>query len=354
VLALCALLAGLAIAAALLSGTGSEDAPRAAEGPERTAPAVGAERVAVQGAAGAQDPAAESEPIRAGSLVLPRRKRLEGSDPLAALRPERFAGRGEIRVRCATRPGAVFPERWVLELAPARALIGSERAESRRLELDGNERETVVSDLPLAGYEVRASAPLCSAEPVLLLLSQPSHTSLAAELRREPAGFNTGSVVPDVGDTVEGFELWLESTPGGARSAARTNAFGAYRFEGVLNGEYRLHLGAPEAPLREPFEIAFQAPTLTMRPIEVPALCELEVVVYDAAGLLVGDALLQGWSTTGGRVEGRTDVRGSFAARLLPPGAYTLIATHERLGRGRGRAELVPGRPAQVVLFLGP
>jgi hypothetical protein len=45
---------------------------------------------------------------------------------------------------------------------------------------------------------------------------------------------------------------------------------------------------------------------------------------------------------------------GRFAERLLPAGSYTLIATHERLGRGRGRAELAPDRPAEVDIFLRP
>ena len=349
------LLAAAALGAALLSVGDSAGPPRAAEGPAEAPPrpAVTVAPVASpseEGSVTAGDP----EPPRAGPLILPRRRSVEHTDPLAALRPERFAGRGEIRVRCTTRPGVPFPERWVLELAPARALIGGELAEARVIELDGSVRETVVSDLPLAGYEVRASAPLFAAEPVLLLLSQPSRTSLAAELRLEAAGFITGLVLTPEGAPVEGFELWLESSPAGPRAAASTNALGAYRFDGVLNGEYRLHVGAPEAPLREPFEIAFQAPTLTMRPIEVPALCELEVVVFDAAGLVVGDALLQGWCPTGGRVEGRTDVMGRFAERLLPAGSYTLIATHERLGRGRGRAQLAPDRPAEVDIFLRP
>ena len=74
----------------------------------------------------------------------------------------------------------------------------------------------------------------------------------------------------------------------------------------------------------------------------------------DAAGRLVEGALIQGWPTAGGRVEGHTDVRGPFAARLLASGEYTLIATHGRCGRGRGRVGLAPGQPAQAVLYLGP
>jgi hypothetical protein len=371
VLLLVVLLAGAALAAALLSTGTAGRPPRAARGPADgstgpVAPAAAEDSAALPIA---EDLATESvDARRAGPLVLPRRRSIQrSSDPLAALRPERFAGRGEIRVRCTTPPGVPFPERWVLELGPARALIGSELAETRRIELDGSVRETVVSDLPLAGYEVRASAPLFSAEPVLLLLSQPNHTSLAAQLRLEAAGFVTGRVVDPDGAPVEGFELWLEETNEvraengeviaqlqGERRSAVTDVLGVYRFDGVLNGEYLLHVGPLDVPLREPFDIAFRAPTLTMPPIEVPALCELEVEVYDAAGLLVGDALVQGWSTSGGRVAGRTDVRGRLAVRLLPPGEYTLLATHERLGRGRGRAALAPGTPAREEISLRP
>jgi hypothetical protein len=296
-------------------------------------------------------------------LELPPRRPRGRGEPLAALSPERFAGTGEIRAVCRTRKGVDFPERWTLELAPARALIGSEHAEERRLELDGATREALLTDLPLAGYELRASAPEMSAEPVLLLLSAPHHTALSAELLLEPAGIVVGLVVDPDGDPVEGLELWLERTGGAWTSGAtptpglhvRTNALGAYRFEGVLNGEYGLHVGPPGAPLRDPIEIGFQSPTLTMRPIEVPALCALEVRVYDAAGLVVEDALLQGWCASGGgRIEGRTDVFGRYGARHVPPGEYTVIATHERLGSTRGRVQLAPDEPAELELSFRP
>jgi hypothetical protein len=65
------------------------------------------------------------------------------------------------------------------------------------------------------------------------------------------------------------------------------------------------------------------------------------------------DASVQGWSQSGGRIEGRTGPLGTLTARFLPPGEYTVVVTAGTQGRGRGRARLEPGTPGQVDVRLG-
>lgn len=356
------LLTHLATRSASDEGTGAADPGRTAgaASPARTPPEFRAGS-AGESPGGPQAPAADlsagdgSDVPRAGPLLLPPRRVSTERDLLAATRPERLQGRGEIRVRASAGAGATFPERWTLHAGPAAALIGGDRAESRTVEVEGARREVVLADLPLGGYELRASAEALDSEPQLLLLTAPDRTRATVTLVLEPigTGFVVGSVVDAEGLPVGGLAVSLSSARTGEVSSTTTDALGAYRFSAVRDGEYRLVVGALENPLVAPKELAFQAPTLTMRPIVAPPLCELEVRVLDVAGLVVADASVQGWSQSGGRIEGRTGPLGTLSARFLPPGEYTVVVTAGEQGRGRGRARLEPGTPGQVDVRLG-
>jgi len=275
-------------------------------------------------------------------------------DPLAQISPRRFEGSGTLRVRLTARPGVAFPERWTLVVAPSKVLIGGEHASSRRIELSSGEREFVLDDLPLGGYEVRAEAPAMSSAPVLALLARPDETEADLVLEIYPAGFLAGAVFDEAGVPVEGLEVVLESATDRSRRSATTAHDGRYRFDDVLDGEYSLSAGGPERPLAPPLDIGFLAPSLHAPAITVPILGALEIRVLDRAGQPVPDARVEGYAHEGGRIDARTDERGDALARFLAPGEYVLFASHPERGQGRARGAVRAGEHAAVELRLGP
>jgi hypothetical protein len=262
--------------------------------------------------------------------------------------PRRFDGRGTLRGLVRTPRGVAFPERWRVVVEPSELLEGRERAERRAVELAGDVREFLLDDLPLGGYAVRAEAEGMNSPTLhVLLVRQSPAQYVTTELT--PAGTIDGSVVDAAGLPAEGVELVLASARG-ERRTARTDPAGRYEFPRVLDGEYTLWVGSPEAPLLPPLELAFQAPALAVPLRELPPLGELEIEVVDDTLAPVPDVAVRGFGAARGRIEARTDATGRALARHLPPGEYRIEAL-DALGRkGKLYAQVVAGERASIAM----
>ena len=304
--------------------------------------------------AGERQPPPATAAVREGVLqeLLPRPGPLPESEPLRLFDRERFDGVGTLRVRARTPPGVPFPEHWTLVLEPSDVLIGGQYARGRRLAVAGGEQELVLEDVPLGGYSVRAEAARMNCERKLILLAQPNERDRPVFLELKPAGFLTGRVLDAEGGDVPGVSVVLEALASGTRRTALTDPAGAYLFEGVLDGEYRLFAGVPESPLAPARELAFTAPSLTMPDIELPVLGQLELLVLEPGDLPAPDLHVTGYGKQGGRIDVTTDEHGEAVARFLPAGWFTVLAHHGDGGRTRVRVELEPGQSRSVVIVL--
>ncbi len=256
-----------------------------------------------------------------------------------------------IRGFADTEAGLAFPQRWTLVLEPARALLGDEPAQPRRVEFERGEQEFSVDGLPLAAYELRAEADGMNGKPVAVVLQRGSADPYV-QLVLTRSGAIDGYVLEESGVPVEGLKMVLEQLPNGHRRGALTDAAGRYVFERVLDGEYRLHYGDPDSPIAPARELLFQAPSLRVPERRVSALSELVVRVLDDRGQPVAGASIAGSGTQGGLVLGESDAAGELRARFLPAGRYRVRAQSEVFGEAFGTIELERGTRAALELGL--
>ncbi|MBC8451261.1 MAG: hypothetical protein H8D72_00985, partial [Planctomycetes bacterium] len=205
--------------------------------------------------------------------------------PLRSDDSDRFRGRGSLRGSVDTSVGDDFPATWTLVLEPSKALMGSESAVTQRLEFSAEERDFEVPDLPLAGYAVRAEAPGYNGLPVHVLLEKTS-SSAYVMLQLDPAGFLTGQLTDSAGEPLEGIEVWLfqgaETALARSGSGGRKTeplADGPSRFGRMLEGPPSLLFGSRLAPMLEPLELQFRAPSLPVPSPPFPPLASLDVMI---------------------------------------------------------------------------
>ena len=237
----------------------------------------------------------------------------------------RFRGRGQIRGHVEVTGSEPFPLVWRLVVRPSTMLIGRELAEERILEFTDGRQDFVVADLPLAGYDVMAEAAALNGLPQPVLLERRNENPFL-NLRMIPAGFLEGTLVDDEGLPAEGVPVALLSLESEDETEeVRTDALGKFHFESVLDGPYLLVVGHPNAPiLPKPRALRFQAPSMTLPPIELPPLATLDVQVTDVDQRGIPDVRVRGSGTRGGVFTGETDAYGAFRARHLPPGRYRI------------------------------
>lgn len=293
-----------------------------------------------------------SPPVEAPTLELahgPVADRTRASSlPHAPLTASSFEGRGALRGEVVTQNGAPLPSDWTLVLEPSPVLAGRERAQTRRIARTAAQTTFEVEDLPLAGYRVRAELPTLNGRPidVLLVASSPeAYVTLALA----PAGLIDGIVMKADGAPADEFEVTLEervpgAAPGigGARRSVRTDVNGAYVLRDVLDGEYWLHFGPPDAPLAPKADILFVAPTLRVPTRTLPPVGALHVEVFDSTLRPVPDVRLAG-SCAGGAFDLRTDAHGAIDAQYLIPGTWRVEVTHPRHAARRHSFEVNAG-----------
>lgn len=265
---------------------------------------------------------------------------------------DQFEGRGVLVGSVYPPPGQDMPPRWTVHIGPCKGLTGSEHAVTRHSELPGERTEFAFEDLPLAGYEVRVEAQgLQSDARQVMLVKQQSRVHLMIQL--EPVSWVTGRVVDAQALPVDELAVTLERASDRSRLQALTDGAGFYRFEDITDGEYRLLLGSPDNPLRDPAQIVVRAPGLTLPELSVPPLGEIEVTVEDALGTRIAGADVNGFGSAGGLVEGQTDSSGRVRIRFLPPGKYKLFGSLREVGTGWVRVELAAGEHGQARIEIG-
>lgn len=294
---------------------------------------------------GTPDPALErpvAEPTRAETG--PKR-------PLDLDDPANFSGRGAIRGEFLARPGAQFPSQWTLVVEPSVALKGRERATLRRVEFELGERTFEVLDLPLAGYRVRAEAQGLNATPAEVLLVASSPVAFVT-LAFTPAGLVDGIVRQADGSPAEGLSVTIENTSTRARSVVETDVNGAWIARNVVDGEYRIYLGPPAAPLVPPRTIEFRAPSLRAPEERLPPLGALEIVVLDSTQARVPETVLTGASKRGGAFEARTDASGRALVRFLVPGRWNIEARHGARESGSVTVDVTENATSDVSIHV--
>mgnify|MGYP001259510329 CR=1 FL=1 len=279
-----------------------------------------------------------------------RESRADETDPTAPSAPAApldFDGRGRLAGRATVAPGMSFPERWTLVIEPSLTITGRERAVRREVTLEGGETEFEVTDLPLGGYSLRATAPGLNGIPVDVAIFKGQERAYVV-LRMTPSGFLEGDVLDGRGQPVEDLPVVLESDADKTRTEARTDANGYYRFAQVLDGEYTLYFGSPENPLTPPRSLAYQAPSLRFPRVELPVHNEITLVATDSALREVGGIDLRGFGSNGGTIEGRTGPDGRLRVRFLPPGEYRVTAFEDARQCGQTSFTLLDGQFREV------
>lgn len=264
-----------------------------------------------------------------------------------------FEGRGVIRGRLSAAAGLAFPQSWTLVLFPNRFLQGHERAVSRAVEFTHGEQVFRVDDLPLGGYGVRAEARGLNCLPVNVLLVTGAENQFVS-LALSPSGFLQGSLLDADGRPAEGVPVTLEGRATHARRTLETDAAGSYRFDAVIDGEYTLCFGRPEAPLVPPDSLAFRAPALSFPIRTLPATGAARILTRDEEGRHLSDVAISGFSLHAGVVDARSDNRGTALVRYLPAGRYRLHARLEDGRSGTAVAQIVAGETAEVDIRLRP
>ncbi len=304
------------------------------------------------------DPGTPAEPA-SGTQVESRAQR---EDVAAAARPaicdldaSRFQGTARIEGYLILPRGVEPPQSWALVLAPSKVLIGGDRAVARRVEFEHGETTFTLTEVPLGGYELRAEAPRMSGATEYLLLARPEAQHAVVHLALSPAAFVSGRVVDAEGAAVAGLEVLLEPEGGGERRSATTGPSGAYLFELVPDGSYRLLAGDPHAPIAPARELLVGPPSLHMPDLVVPVLSVLQIRVVDRDSRPVPGARVEGWGSQGGRISAVTDERGLARASFLPAGRYSIRASAPAgappLG-GHTRIELPRDGSEELVVVL--
>ncbi|MFN0242496.1 MAG: collagen binding domain-containing protein [Planctomycetota bacterium] len=272
------------------------------------------------------------------------------SSPSAAPQPGGSA-RGSIRGELTPHEGALLPRAWTLSVRPSTIVTGAEVAEVRRIAFENGEADFRIDDLPLGGYSVRALAPGLNSVPVEVLLVKGSSNPFVT-LALAPSGTISGMVFESGGEPARGVTVTLESRETKERRMIDTDATGAFQYFDVLDGEYTLFVGRPEAPLVPPRSLVFHAPRMTLPAVTLGETGSARVTVRDDAGRTVAGAVVTGFASPEGVVDVKSDERGVALAQHLPPGRYRLFARLDDGRRGTAILTVVAGQEAQIDVRL--
>jgi len=274
--------------------------------------------------------------------------------PHALRSPERYSGTARVEVHLALPPGLAVPERWSIAFQRSRSLIGAEFAVPRTVEVTGASASTVIDDVALGGYDVRPVAEGMNGRLEQVSLRRPDELDVVLRLELYERGFLTGRVVDPDSTPVAGIDVVAESAEDGSRRTVATDASGAYLFERLPDGDWRLFVGSSVTPLASASDVSFAAPSLHMRDLVTPRLGTLVLRVADANGLPVPSVVVEGTGLPSGPLTLVTDLDGRATARHCAAGDVALYATGPRGGRGDLKVHYDPANPGELTLLLGP
>lgn len=258
---------------------------------------------------------------------------------------------GTIRGSVHTAPGQTLPATWRAVVEPSPFYQGDHSGVRRTVELAGDEHGFAIEELPLAGYSVRAEAAGFNSLPVHVLLTAGSEMQIV-NLVLSPAGFLDGFVLDAKGRPVEELLVTLEAEADSSRRGVTTQSDGSFVFPDVLDGNYTLYFGAPEAPLVAPKSLAFQAPSMRAPETELPVLGKLALHTFDRDGTPLALVDVRGFGSEGGQINALTDENGKATIGLLRPGRYRLFASTEDGRESRTHVDVVADETVEIELRL--
>jgi len=259
--------------------------------------------------------------------------------------------RGTIRGVVKMASDLELPRSWRVSIGPSTVFAGKNRAASRELEVSDGTNTFEFDDLPLAGYSVKVDAPGMNTRHHQILLVRDAREA-ALEILLTPAGFLDGTVLFESGEAVEGLAVTLEALKDGTRRTAYTDAAGGYLFKLVLDGEYRLFFGPPEAPLLPVDSLSYRSPAVRFPLRTLPTSGRMHICTVDALGRPLPEASVRGFGTNGGTFDLKSDLDGCLSVELLPAGRYRITAASEDLLRGKITVELATGEEREVTIYL--
>jgi len=346
------LVAGALVALLWTSGAGAPRRSVEAQQPPRASAAPGPRAPEGAGLAPERSAATESPaPEPAARTTAPAAEPRLGPAAPPAGDLHRFEGVGSLRGHVEVSGNGPFPHDWTLELEPSRFLSDQGHPIERRVALSGVQ-DFDVEGLPFGGYDVRVLADGWNSliSPVLIDRSSPT-PFMNLEIR--PAGRLEGRVLGADGLPAPGVHVHLD--PLAEKAASReveTGVLGGFAFDDVLDGDYRLVLGDPNAPLSDPLSISFQAPGMVLPDVDLPPLGRAEILVTDRFGAPLADASVRGSGSNGGTIGGATGPDGKLGVAYLPAGTYRIRVDVEGHETRRASFRVTVEQPAQVQLTL--
>jgi hypothetical protein len=182
------------------------------------------------------------------------------------------------------------------------------------------------------------------------------------EIVLEPAASITGTVVDEVGRSVESFQVEATSVPPELGRVwhgpgATTVADGRFTLHDLTAGDYVLEITAPGLGrgVAGPLKVA-TGTTADAGRVVLKAGGTVRGQVVDSDGAALPGAIVWGRSTQsfpGGSTSGTSDGTGRFEIRGMIPGPASVSASHPGFAPGQVTdVEVVPGRPVEVRIVL--
>ena len=267
--------------------------------------------------------------------------------------PTRFEGQGTLRGRLLLPGEAHLEGPWLVKVGPSPWLVGSEMAETRTLERPPSERDFRFDHLPLAGYQITIETPGWTGLPANALLQRRAN-DVFVTVQMERNATVEGTLFRSNGVPAEGIPARLEALEGELAFETEVDIAGKFVFEGVPEGNWRLLLGPPAAPLLPAQNLDVRRGALVLPQAQLPPLTWFRLILMDPDGEPLSGVEISGSGNRGGVVRGSTDAYGVFVGRDLPPGRWTIRASMEGYRSRRHLFVTTLEEPYEETLVLSP
>lgn len=268
--------------------------------------------------------------------------------------PARYLGTARVELYLDCAAGLPPPKQWTLSLEPSKVLLGSAHAKSRRVEVTDGSAALVLTDVALGAYEMRVLADGLESSREQVELHAPEENDVVVRIALYPQGALEGRIEDVSGQALDDIEVVLESRADRARRTTRSTLDGSYRFGPIPDGEYRVFVGAAEAPLASFDDVSFSAPSLHMPKLVVPRMGELRLLALDATATPIEGVTIEGLGLPSGPIKLVTGADGRARAPHCAAGELQLFASTVSGSRGALRVRFAPGETEELTISVGP